>query len=380
MNRKSPETNAAPELFIGLMSGTSLDGIDAGLVEFSGGQARLIDFYYQAYSEELREQIQAISQADQAVLLKDYGFLDCRLGCLFAEATQALLAKAAMPADRILAIGSHGQTVYHAPDSQFGFSLQIGDPNRIAELTGITTISDFRRRDIAVGGQGAPLAPAFHQAVFADRQQPRAVVNIGGIANITLLDGEQAAGFDTGPGNTLLDFWRRRHSGQAYDHNGDWAAGGEVDTGLLNILKDDDYLRLPPPKSTGKEYFSAFWLEQKLASFRNLTPVDVQTTLTKFSADCITDAIKQYAARTELTLVCGGGAHNRTLLKFMTDNLPCPLASTEIFGIHPDHIEAMAFAWLARQTLNALPGNITGVTGARKPVVLGGVYLGNAHR
>lgn len=364
------------ELYIGLMSGTSLDGIDAGLVDFSDGKITLLAFHYHPFAEALRRQIHNLSQPDRPISLKDYGLMDTQLGILFADATLTLLEKAQIPASEIKAIGSHGQTVYHAPEPPYGFSLQIGDPNRIAEITGITTIADFRRRDIAVGGQGAPLVPAFHEAVFTDKQQTRSVLNIGGIANITVLDGCQVIGFDTGPGNTLMDFWHQQHRSQPYDRNGDWAASGRVDTALLTALLDDDYFRLPPPKSTGKEYFSPAWLQQKLNRFANLKAEDIQATLCRFSADSITDAIHRYAPNTEQTLVCGGGTHNAQMMKLLQKSLNMPVISTAELGIDPDHVEAIAFAWLARQTLNSLPGNLCSVTGAKAPVILGGIYPG----
>jgi len=365
------------ELYIGLMSGTSLDGIDAGLVDFSNNAMRLIGFHYHAFSDELRQRIQQLSQAEQTIRLQDYGALDAELGDLFAETTLNLLKKANIPACDIQAIGSHGQTVYHAPETPFGFSLQIGDPNRIAQITGITTIADFRRRDIAVGGQGAPLVPAFHQAVFADKQLAKTVLNIGGIANITVLNGEQVIGFDTGPGNTLLDYWQQTHFNQAYDHNGDWAASGQVDANLLAALKDDAYFQLSPPKSTGKEYFSSAWLSQKLATFPAIAAADVQATLCQLSADSIADAIKRHAPQNQQTLVCGGGAHNRRLLALLQENLGAEVLTTTAFGIDPDHVEACAFAWLARQTVKNSPGNLCSVTGAKIPVILGGIYPGN---
>lgn len=359
------------------MSGTSVDGIDAGLVDFSGGKVRLVDFIYQPFSSEFRQTIQGISQPGQPVLLKNFGILDARLGQLFAEAALALLDKAGISATEIQGIGSHGQTVYHAPDPAFGFSLQIGDPNRIAQITGITTVADFRRRDMATGGQGAPLVPAFHQAVFAAKDQTRTVVNIGGIANITVLDGNKVIGFDTGPGNTLLDFWyQQHHCDTAFDPCGDWAARGRVEPALLTTFKDDDYFRLSPPKSTGKEYFSPAWLQQKLSLYKHLKAEDIQATLAQLSADSISDAISRYAPGTEQILVCGGGVHNRQLLKLLQQNLDSPVISTIELGIDPDHVEACAFAWLARQTLNNLPGNLCSVTGAQSPVVLGGIYLG----
>ena len=359
------------------MSGTSLDGIDAGLVDFSHDKPRLIGFHYQAYSASLRHQIQLLSQADTPILLKDYGALDSQLGHLFAEACLTLLQKSGIPAADINAIGSHGQTVYHAPDGKNGFSLQIGDPNRIAQITGITTIGDFRRRDIAVGGQGAPLVPAFHHALFSDPTQITSVVNIGGIANISILNGTQVLGFDTGPGNTLMDYWCELNLGHSYDANGDWAAIGNVQAVLLQQFLDDDYFRQSPPKSTGKEYFSPAWLNAKLASTPKCKVEDIQATLCQLTADSIADAILEHAANSKQVLLCGGGAHNQQLVSMLGKKLPMLLASTAAFGIDPDHVEAMAFAWLARQTFHQLTGNLCSVTGANEPVILGGLYPGN---
>ncbi|MCQ8180861.1 anhydro-N-acetylmuramic acid kinase [Methylomonas sp. SURF-1] len=364
------------ELYIGLMSGTSIDGIDAGLVDFADNKITLVEFHYQPFPAELRQSIQAISQANQAVLLLDYGALDSLIGRLFGEAANALLRKVGIPASAIKAIGSHGQTVYHAPEGRDGFSLQIGDPNRIAEITGITTVADFRRRDIAAGGQGAPLVPAFHQALFTDPNQARTVVNIGGIANITVLDDKPAIGFDTGPGNGLIDYWYQQHHSGMFDPSGEWAAGGQTNQELLAALKDDPYFDLTPPKSTGKEYFSATWLKRKIESFGNLTAQDVQATLCQFSADTISDAISRHAPVTKQVFICGGGAHNRHLLQLLAESLRIPVASTAAIGVDPDHVEAIAFAWLARQTLRGLPGNLCSVTGAKAPVILGGIYPG----
>ena len=373
-----PKTKSVAELYIGLMSGTSIDGIDAGLVDFSHGKIKLVAFHYLAFPETLRQQIQHLSQPDHPVLLKDFGRMDSQLGQLFAEAATQLLLSANVPATSITAIGSHGQTVYHAPDTDRGFSLQIGDPNRIAQFTGITTVADFRRRDIAAGGQGAPLVPAFHHAAFFDQSEPCTIVNIGGIANITVLDQNPVIGFDTGPGNGLMDWWCQQHRGQAFDRNGDWAASGHTDPALLACLQDDNYFRLVPPKSTGKEYFSSAWLTRKLSEFSNLKPEDIQATLCQFSAGTIANAIRQYAPNTRRTLVCGGGAHNARLLLYLREYLQMPVVSTADQGINPDHVEAIAFAWLARQTLKNLPGNLSSVTGANSPVILGGVYPGKA--
>jgi anhydro-N-acetylmuramic acid kinase len=358
------------------MSGTSLDGIDAGLVDFSHNHPRLIAFHYQALPESLRNKLHRLSLPDSAVFLKDFGALDAELGQLFAEASLTLLKKAHIPAAEINAIGSHGQTVYHAPQGAYGYSLQIGDPNRIAQTTGITTISDFRRRDIAVGGQGAPLVPAFHQALFAAPNQISTVLNIGGIANISLLNNREVIGFDTGPGNTLMDYWCYINNGNSYDTNGDWGQTGRVQSALLRQLLDDPYFRQAPPKSTGKEYFSPAWLNSKLAHVRDYQAADIQATLCRLSADSIADAILAHAADSNQVLVCGGGVHNQQLMAMLRNNLPMPVLSTKEYGVDPDHVEAMAFAWLARQTLSGLTGNLCSVTGASVPVILGGIYPG----
>lgn len=373
------KTDPSPELYIGLMSGTSLDGIDAALVDFSDKQIRLLAFHYQAFPNLLRQQIHYLSQPDQAIMLSRLGEIDAQLGGLFAEASMQLLEKAAVKPENIKAIGSHGQTVYHAPAGPHGFSLQIGDPNRIAEITGITTVCDFRRRDIAVGGQGAPLVPAFHHAAFFDAATAKTVLNIGGIANISILAADRVSGFDTGPGNTLMDYWSQINIGQNYDAHGDWASTGEVIPALLQHLLDDTYFDQLPPKSTGKEYFSPAWLEQKLASFRQCKAQDIQKTLCRLSADSIAQAIINHAPESRQVLVCGGGVHNRQLMAMLENTLNLPCLSTAEFGIDPDHVEAVAFAWLARQTLNRLPGNLCSVTGAGSQVILGGIYPGRHH-
>lgn len=384
-----------PELYIGLMSGTSLDGIDAALVDFIDNKVCLVEFEYLPLSAEIQSTIQRLSKPDALISLKEYGTMDARLGHLFAEAVNTLLAKADVPTSSINAIGSHGLTVYHAPDirlpgiaklsqpvekqcDQFPFSLQIGDPNIIAELTGITTVADFRRRDIAAKGQGAPLVPAFHQAVFQHPDEHRCIVNIGGIANITVLPKHQSAdiiGFDTGPGNTLMDLWIKLQQNQLYDKNGAWAQSGKIDHDLIALLKQDAYFNAAPPKSTGKEYFSLPWIYQYFDAF-SYKAEDVQASLCFLTAITICEAIKKYAPATERVLICGGGIHNDCLLKLIRQNMNCPVESTEHYGLHPDHVEAMAFAWLARQTLNKLPGNLKEVTGALNSAILGGIYPG----
>ncbi|CAG0938516.1 Anhydro-N-acetylmuramic acid kinase [Candidatus Brocadiaceae bacterium] len=364
------------ELYIGLMSGTSLDGIDAALVEFRQDRLQLISFAYQPYSDNLKTQLKQLSDAHAMLFLKDYGAMDAQLGLLFAQAVETLLAKINLPAAAIKAIGSHGQTVHHEPTSPLAFSLQIGDPNLIAEKTGITTIADFRRRDIAAGGQGAPLVPAFHQAVFSHATEHRCVVNIGGIANITILpptDSAPIIGFDTGPGNILIDQWIQKHLNLSYDAKGEWAKTGKIDIELAEKLKQDSYFQLAPAKSTGKEYFSLAWIYQNI-KVTEYKAEDIQATLCYLTASTITDAIKQYAPNTDQVLICGGGIHNNYLLQLIEQQLNCPVNSTELYGIHPDHVEAMAFAWLARQTLNHATGNLKEVTGAKHNVILGGIY------
>lgn len=367
------------ELYIGLMSGTSADGIDAALVDFNDNKVRLIEFEYLPFSDKLKKQIHNLVEADAKVSLKEYGELDTLLGNLFAGATYSLLVKAGIPASDIKAIGSHGQTIYHSPAGVLPFSLQIGDPNIIAEKTGITTVADFRRRDIAATGHGAPLVPAFHKAVFSDSHENRSIVNIGGIANITILPAnanEKVTGFDTGMGNTLMDQWILKHLNQRFDNNGLWAREGKINFGLVDLLKQDAYFQALPPKSTGKEYFSSGWLEQN-CSTADFLAEDIQASLCFLTAVTICDAIKKYAPATERVLICGGGVHNSFLMQLIQQLLPFPAESTETYGIHPDHVEAMAFAWLARQTLNGLTGNLKEVTGANNAVILGGIFQGS---
>ncbi|MDP1772817.1 MAG: anhydro-N-acetylmuramic acid kinase [Methylobacter sp.] len=384
------------ELYIGLMSGTSLDGIDAALVDFKDEKVRLVGFEYQSFPTDLQSAIQRLSKPDALISLKEYGAMDSRLGHLFADIANSLLAKADIPAASVSAIGSHGLTVYHAPEirppgmvevsqsvgnrcDKFPFSLQIGDPNIIAELTGITTVADFRRRDIAAKGQGAPLVPAFHQAIFQHPNEHRCIVNIGGIANITVLPKHQSTeviGFDTGPGNTLMDLWIKLQQNQSYDKNGAWAKTGNINHDLVGLLKQDPYFNAAPPKSTGKEYFSLPWVYQYFDAF-SYKAEDVQASLCFLTAITICDEIKKHAPATERVLICGGGSHNAYLLELIQQNMECPVESTERYGAHPDHVEAMAFAWLARQTMNNLPGNLKEVTGAVNSVILGGIYQGN---
>lgn len=364
-----------PEYFIGLMSGTSLDGIDAALAAFEADRFMLVASHYQAYEPDLKELLQTICYSEN-VNPRTLGELDARLGLKFGECANRLLAQSGITAGQVTAIGSHGQTVYHHPFGPYAFSLQIGDPNRIAAVTGITTVADFRRRDIAEGGQGAPLAPGFHRAAFQQPDENRVIVNIGGIANLTVLPkltGGRLFGFDSGPGNTLMDGWIRRHLQRPMDAGGAWARSGRVLPELLEKMQADPYFRLAPPKSTGQEYFSVAWLERMLGG-GEYAPVDVQATLIRLTADTIASSLRQHAPEAEKVLVCGGGAHNGYLLELLAAQCPCAVSSTEAAGVHPDWVEALAFAWLARQALHNQPGNLPEVTGAAKAAPLGGIY------
>ncbi|WP_428356428.1 anhydro-N-acetylmuramic acid kinase [Methyloprofundus sp.] len=366
------------EYYIGMMSGTSIDGIDAGLYELSGDRLQLIDFYYQPFSQQLKQKIHDLCSNHQSVALSDYGELDAQLGLLYAEACLKLLSQAKVSSKEVTAIGNHGQTLFHSPDSEFPFTLQIGDANIISQKTGITVISDFRRRDMAAGGQGAPLVPAFHQAIFQSDKENRVIINIGGIANLSILpkDMQQPVlGFDTGPGNTLMDYWIFKHKDCSYDLDGEWAATGKVQAKLLQQLKKDYYFTALPPKSTGTEYFSADWLTTKLANQANdYLPEDIQRTLCQLTAETIAEAIHKFAPQTDQVFLCGGGTHNKSLVIALEKRLKLPIASTETQGVPPDQVEAMAFAWLAKRTLEGLTGNLPEVTGAKQAVILGGIY------
>jgi len=364
------------DYFIGLISGTSSDGVDAVLIEFTLAP-RLLASHFLAYPDTLRVEILEFSTGHyRGDAVDQLGRLDHSLGNLFADAALALVKNAGIAAADVRAIGSHGQTVRHRPHNKEPFTLQIADPNIIAACTGITTVADFRRRDLALGGEGAPLVPAFHRAAFADRGETRAVINIGGIANITLLptaDGT-VSGFDTGPGNVLMDSWSREHLHKPHDENGAFAATGKVHAALLADLLNDEYFRRPPPKSTGREYFNGTWLKPRLARHK-LPAADVMATLCELTARSVADAVMGCKPRVARVLLCGGGTRNRTLLQRLVVLLQdCRLGSTADFGVPPDWVEAAAFAWLARETLAGRPGNLPAVTGASRPAVLGCIY------
>jgi len=365
------------ELYLGLMSGTSMDGIDAVLIDLSG-RPHILATKYTPYDKELRGQLITLcTHNDSTVEL--LASIDTSLGRLFAYAALEVLQQAGIAADMIRAIGSHGQTIRHEPRAVSPYSLQIGNPNVIAEITGITTVADFRRRDIAAGGEGAPLVPAFHNEVFRSSDNDRVVVNIGGMANITILPKDKdlpVSGFDTGPGNVLMDGWCERHLGTVFDTDGQWSATGKLHNGLLEYLFKHPYINLKPPKSTGREDFNLQWLDKILEGMDHPpSPQDTQATLCELTASSISKAIHTHASRAHEVLVCGGGTHNRMLMQRLKTHLQNrSVLSTEKFGIHPDWVESAAFAWLAKQTLAGKPGNLPSVTGAKHAVVLGGVY------
>jgi anhydro-N-acetylmuramic acid kinase len=366
-------------LLVGLMSGTSVDAIDAALVRTNGVSLQLIDSLEYPISAAVKSEISRLSHPGSNEIER-MGTLDRQLGQLFAEACLALLRKADIEHQQVRAIGCHGQTIRHLPPSAIGsseaaFTVQIGDPNTIAEITGITTVADFRRRDMAAGGEGAPLAPAFHAAVFNSPQKKRAIINIGGIANLSLLCGNQVTGFDSGPGNTLMDHWIHANRGDHYDADGAWAASGSVNEHLLNRLLQHPYLQLAPPKSTGKEAFNLAWLQQQTQNLSALPAEDVQATLTEFTARTITDALASSGQEVDEIYVCGGGAANADLMARIRGKVsPVHLGTTTELGCDPGWVEAAAFAWLAYRRLEGLSGNITAVTGASAERILGGVY------
>jgi anhydro-N-acetylmuramic acid kinase len=368
------------EFYIGLLSGTSIDSIDAALLELSPAKTLLIATHNEPIGAALRQQIiQLCAPGDDEI--ERMGVLDRQLGILFATAAQHLLVKAGLKADAVTAIGSHGQTIRHRPVCQgrpaaLAFSCQIGDPSTIAEHSKITTVADFRRRDIAAGGQGAPLVPLFHRAAFGKAGTTRAVVNIGGMSNISLLTGDGGlTGFDTGPGNVLMDGWIGLHRGKNYDKQGCWAASGQVVQTLLDALLAHPFFGREPPKSTGREDFNLQWLQALLAQLPPRQPADVQACLLELTARSIAQAIANARPAVTDVYVCGGGAYNTQLMQRLQQLLSTrSVASTRSLGIEPEWVEASAFAWLAQQCLQGLPGNHAAVTGAAGPRVLGGIY------
>jgi len=362
---------AAGEYYVGLMSGTSLDGVDAVLVDFSGATPHFLASQFLPFAAELRQELLALNQPAPDELHRCM-LAGNRLADAYAEATRALLAQIKFPATSVRAIGCHGQTLRHRPEC--GYTVQIGNAARLAELSDISVINDFRSRDIAAGGQGAPLVPAFHDRILRHPEIHRVIVNIGGIANLTdLPPGGNTSGFDCGPGNLLLDAWHQTHNDQPYDEDGRWAASGQVLPALLTRLLAEPYFALPPPKSTGRDLFNPDWLQQHLTGME--TPVDVQSTLLELTCRGIADAIRQRCGGATEIYLCGGGARNSALRNRLSELLPaCRVDTTAALNVDPDFLEALAFAWLAQQTLQGQAGNLPAVTGARHPCILGAIH------
>ncbi|MCF7201218.1 anhydro-N-acetylmuramic acid kinase [Pseudomonas oligotrophica] len=358
--------------YLGVMSGTSLDGLDIVLVEQSDSP-RLVASRFQPMPAGLRADLLSLCQPGVDELARA-AIAEAAWVRLAAQTINNLLEEQSLPPSAVRAIGSHGQTVRHEPAR--GFTLQIGNPALLAELTGITVVADFRRRDVAAGGQGAPLVPAFHQAVFGDERTRQAILNIGGFSNLSLLaPGQPLRGFDCGPGNVLLDAFIQREKGLDFDRDGAWAASGTPDPHLLKALLSDEFFCATGPKSTGRELFNLAWLDRHLACLPPIVAQDVQATLLELTARSISDALTAAQPDVERILVCGGGAHNLALMQRLAQlNAPARVGTTDAFGIAADWVEAMAFAWLAQRCLEGLPGNEPTVTGARGPRILGAIY------
>ena len=365
------------DMYIGLMSGTSLDGVDIAIVDFAHYPPKLVHSATFPYEPELRQRLRDIT-INPVISLDNLCQLDVELGHKYAGIVNQTLGDCGIEKSTIVAIGSHGQTIQHSPAGNLPYTLQIGDPNVIAAATGITCVGDFRRRDVALGGQGAPLAPAFHHFMFSSDPIDRAIINIGGIANITFLPAateSDVIGFDTGPGNTLLDYWSDKNRGTAYDKSGQWAETGSVIPELLDsLLNEEQYFQQLPPKSTGTEYFNSKWLLPYLTE--DFNAVDVQATLVDLTTQTIANGIRGLPITPTECYICGGGIHNSYLVSRLQQLLPdCQISSTEVLGLDPDYVEAVAFAWLARQSINRQSGNLPSVTRANKATILGGIFF-----
>ena len=359
------------ELFAGLMSGTSLDGVDAVLADFTGARPAILGHAYRPFDPALRAELLALQGLGEDELHRAATCASA-LSRVYAGTIADLLSGARVRAEAVRAIGCHGQTLRHRPDA--GYTLQICNAALLAELTGVCVVADFRSRDVAAGGQGAPLAPAFHAELLRDPPPGRAILNLGGIANLTFLPADgPVTGFDTGPGNCLLDLWAQRHLGAPMDENGAWAAGASPDASLLRDLLSEPFFSAPPPKSTGRELFNAAWLERLAGHSRD--PRVVQATLLELTARSISDALRAHGPTVRRLIACGGGVKNGRLMQRLAAlAAPASVESSGRHGLDPALVEAAAFAWLARQTLNGRPGNLPSVTGAAGPRVLGAIY------
>ena len=372
------------EYYLGIMSGTSLDGVDLALLDFASSHPRCVATDFTPMPQSIRENSTALVRSG-ITTLQQLGELDHQFALLYADCVNRFLQTHQVSAEQIRAIGCHGQTVWHAPHGEFPFSMQIGDMNLLAARTGITVVGDFRRKDMAFGGQGAPLVPAFHQAIFFDPNFATAVLNIGGISNVSLLiPHHPVMGFDTGPGNTLLDQWIEKYQGVSYDKNGAWGAIGKLNEALLRELLDEPFCRLNAPKSSGRELFNLSWLEAKIEKTREqssalslpIAAQDVQATLVEFTVRTIADNLKNIdTPLAKRLLVCGGGVKNRLMMQRLAEHLTqWQISTTSDFGLDPDYVEAAAFAWLAYRRMHNQSGNVPEVTGAQKAISLGAIF------
>lgn len=374
------------DYFIGLMSGTSLDGADGVLVDFSGDTVRVAATATELFTDSFRAELLALNAPTHNELHRA-AQAGTQLAAVYARVVGQLLERSAVQgitATHIEAIGAHGQTVRHMPQrtsdqaSGAGYTIQLNNPSLLAELTGLDVVADFRSRDVAAGGQGAPLVPAFHQRVFGRANSTVTVLNLGGIANLSVLPADSRAnilGFDCGPGNALMDAWCQQHTGRSFDASGAWAASGKLLPALLRSLLAEPYFSIPPPKSTGRDLFSMTWLAEKLAPFSAERPEDIQNTLTELTANACISSVTRYGKDSVELVVCGGGAFNTHLMERLQAGLPSmQVRSSDAHGLPPLEVEAAAFAWLARQTVSRQPGNVASVTGAAGPRVLGAIY------
>ena len=365
----------AGEIYIGLMTGTSADSLDCAAVEFSDNELNIIGLKNYDIPSSIKEEISENTRSKKLdeTLLKD---LDSRLGKFFSDKVEEFIESLCLKKEKIGAIGSHGQTIKHEPNSMPPFSLQIGNPQLMSNQLGIKTISNFRDHDIAKGGQGAPLSPIFHKEVFAIENKKRVIINIGGITNISLLVGSKLIGFDTGPGNCLLDIWTKKNRKGNFDNEGNWAKSGTVDQGLLNIMMKDTYFSLEPPKSTGPDYFNLSWLQDCLMKLKRKTdPRDTQATLTELTARSLSNSLKKLKIISKKIYVCGGGVHNKFLMSRISFLLGEKCYTTNKLGLDPDYIEAICFAWLAYKRVNNIKFDMSAITGSNEKVFLGKVYL-----
>ena len=357
------------EKYIGVMSGTSLDGVDVVICDIDSDSCTVLYSHEYEFDKEIKNDV--LHAINSTVTLEFIGKLDTRLGEFFASCIESFLKEKNINPKEVKAIGLHGQTLWHEPDGEFPFSMQLGNPSVVSARTSIDVVADFRQKDIANGGQGAPFAPAFHKEIFSKTKKKTAVLNIGGIANITFLE-DKLRGYDTGPGNVLMDYWINECKNMPYDKNGEFAASGELDEDLLESFLSDAYFKKHAPKSTGREYFNSTWLANRLPVFQSIKDEDIQRTLLQLSAKSIADEVKKTA--TELLIVCGGGAKNDFLMTILKELCKIDVIKSENYGVDGDFVEAMAFAWLAYKRVHNEKVKLASVTGAKEDSVLGGIY------